>query len=235
MSAWRLLRPDSELPEVPAAPAPWQLTGDGWILLLDMPEADRRDPRHLPPELSDQRPGGPAVIMFVDYAASPAGPYRELLYMPGRFALADGRHAWSVTRIYVSTWESVVNGRRNWGIPKDRADFTRESAGGIEHLGVSVDGRTVAELELGARGPRLPMRAGLLPASLRRLVQYHAGRRFELAPGARGSMRLARAARLDSDPELFPALARARVRLALRAEDFTLEFPVAEVAPQTPR
>jgi hypothetical protein len=173
--------------------------------------------------------------MFVDYAESPAGPYRELLYIPGRFALADGRHAWSVTRIYVSTWESVVNGRRNWGIPKDRADFSRSCNDGTESLRVSVDGRRVAELELGARGPRLPTRAGLLPASLRRLVQYHSGRRFELAPGARGGVRLARARSLASDPEVFPALAGARVRLALKAERFTLEFPVAEVAPQTPR
>ncbi|MGD9386888.1 MAG: acetoacetate decarboxylase family protein [Gammaproteobacteria bacterium] len=235
MSAWRLLTPDRELPDVPAAPAPWRLTGDGWILLLELPAAARRDPSHLPPELRERPLGGPAIVMFVDYAESPAGPYRELLYIPGRFTLPDGRHAWSVTRIYVSTWESVVNGRRNWGIPKDRADFDREAAGGTEELRVSIDGRSVAALEMSARGPRLPTRAGLLPVSLRRLVQYHAGRRFELAPGARGGVRLARVARLDSDPKLFPALAGAKVRLALKAERFTLEFPVAEVAPQTPR
>ncbi|NGP53445.1 acetoacetate decarboxylase family protein [Thioalkalivibrio sp. XN8] len=235
MSEWRLLTPDSELPEVPAAPAPWRLTGDGWILLLELPEAARRDPRHLPPELRDCPLGGPAIVMFVDYAESPAGPYRELLYIPGRFTLPDGAHAWSVTRIYVSTWESVANGRRNWGIPKDRADFAREQAGRGERLRVAAEGRMVAELELGARGPRLPARAGLLPASLRRLVQFHAGRRFELAPGAHGGVRLARVERLASDPGLFPALADARVRLALKAERFTLEFPVATSAAQTPR
>ena len=235
MNEPRLLTPDSALPDVPAAPAPWRLTGDGWILLLQLPQAVQRDPRHLPPELRDCPLGGPAIVMFVDYAASPAGPYRELLYIPGRFTLADGRHAWSVTRIYVSTWESVVNGRRNWGIPKDRADFSRESADGLEQLRVSVDGHPVAELELRARGPRLPARAGLLPAALRRLVQYHAGRRFELSPGARGGVRLARATRLASDPELFPALTQARVRMALKAERFTLEFPLAASAPHTPR
>lgn len=235
MSDWRLLTPDSELPDAPAAPAPWRLAGDGWILLLELPQAVRHDPRHLPPALRDRPLGGPAIVMFVDYAASPAGPYRELLYIPGRFTLADGRHAWSVTRIYVSTWDSVVNGRRNWGIPKDRADFSRQQANGAEQLHASVDGRKVAELELKAHGPRLPARAGLLPAAMRRLVQYHAGSRFELAPGAHGGVRLARATRLASDPALFPALADARVRLALKAERFTLEFPVAAIAPQMPR
>lgn len=220
---------------MPAAPAPWQLTGDGWILLLDLPDAVRRDPRHLPPELAGCPLGGPAIVMFVDYAESPAGPYRELLYIPGRFTLPDGQHAWSVTRIYVSTWESVVNGRRNWGIPKDRADFDRGADGGMERVHVAVGSRRVAELELRARGPRLPARAGLLPASMRRLVQFHAGRRFELAPGAHGGVRFAQATRLASNPELFPALADARVRLALKAEGFTLEFPVAASAAQTPR
>ena len=235
MNDWRLLTPDSGLPAVPAAPAPWKLTGDGWILLLELPDVARRDPRHLPPALRDCPLGGPAILMFVDYAESPAGPYRELLYIPGRFTLPDGQHAWSVTRIYVSTWESVVNGRRNWGIPKDRADFSRTQADGAEHLEVRVEGRMVAELALGSRGPRLPVRAGLLPVALRRLVQHHAGRRFELAPGAEGRVRLARVQQLASDPALFPDLAAARVRLALRAERFTLEFPVAAIAAQTPR
>ena len=235
MSDWRLLTADTALPAVAAAPAPWRLAGDGWILLLELPEAVRHDPRHLPPELRDCPLGGPAIVMFVDYADSPAGPYRELLYIPGRFTLPEGGHAWSVTRIYVSTWESVVNGRRNWGIPKDRADFARAPAGGEERVEASVAGRRVAALSLAARGPRLPTHAGLLPAALRRLVQFHGGQRFDLAPGARGSVRLARVSAMHSDAELFPALERARVRLALKAERFALTFPVAEIVPQTPR
>lgn len=235
MNDWRLLTPDSGLPEVPAAPAPWKLAGDGWILLLELPEAVRRDPRHLPPALRDCPLGGPAIVMFVDYAESPAGPYRELLYIPGRFTLRDGRHAWSVTRIYVSTWDSVVNGRRNWGIPKDRADFSRNSHEGEETLAVSAAGQEIARLRLAARGPALPVSAGLLPAGMRRLVQFHGERRFELAPGGRGRARLARAVELGSDAALFPDLAAARVQLGLKVERFELVFPVAEVAPQTPR
>lgn len=235
MNDWRLLMPDTGLPEVPAAPAPWELAGDGWILLLELPQAVRHDPRHLPPELRDCPLGGPAIVMFVDYAESPAGPYRELLYIPGRFTLADGRHAWSVTRIYVSTWDSVVNGRRNWGIPKDRADFNRTEHDGEETLAVSAGEREIARLRLAGRGPALPVSAGLLPASMRRLVQFHGGRRFELAPGGHGRARLARAVELSSDPALFPDLAAARVQLGLKVERFKLTFPVAASAPQTPR
>jgi hypothetical protein len=228
MSDYRLLAADEALPEVARAPAPWTLRGDGWIVLLQLPEAIRRDPRHLPPELCDRRLSGPSVVMFVDYTESPAGPYRELLYIPGRFELNDGRRAWSVTRIYVSTWVSVVNGRLNWGIPKDLADFRREPLGRGERLSVTVDGQEAAMLELEPRGPTLPFHAALLPRSLRTLVQHHAGRSFELAPGARGRTALGRVQQLASDGTLFPDLSAARVLLALRASSFTLEFPVAD-------
>lgn len=222
-----LLTPDAALPEVPLAPAPWRLRGDGWILLLRLPEAVRRDPRHMPPALRARPVSGPSLVMFVDYAQSPAGPYRELLYIPGRFELPDGRRAWSVTRIYVSTWQSVVNGRLNWGIPKDRADFRREPDGAGERIIVAVEGRRVAELALCARGPAVPVHAGLLPASLRRLVQYHAGRCFALAPVSSGRAGLARAISLASDAALFPSLAGARVTLALHVPQFSLRFPAA--------
>ncbi|MFU8820664.1 MAG: hypothetical protein ACNA8G_03815 [Gammaproteobacteria bacterium] len=69
-----LLTPDAALPEVARAPAPWTLRGDGWILLLRLPDAARRDPGRLPPELRGRPVGGPSILMFVDYAESPAGP-----------------------------------------------------------------------------------------------------------------------------------------------------------------
>lgn len=232
MSGHRLLTPDAELPEAAAAPAPWRLEGDGWILLLRQPPEARRDPRHLPGALAECPLDGPAVLMFVDYARSPAGPYRELLYMPGRFTLPGEGKAWSVTRIYVSSWDSVVNGRRNWGIPKDLAEFHRSPSASGERIEVAAAGHRVATLELAAYGPALPVSASLLPAALRRLVQYHGGRRFEFTPGGAGRSRLGRALALDSDPELFPDLAAARVLACFQVPRFALDFPVATIEPQ---
>ncbi|MFU8820663.1 MAG: hypothetical protein ACNA8G_03810 [Gammaproteobacteria bacterium] len=136
-----------------------------------------------------------------------------------------------MTRIFVSSWESVANGRLNWGIPKDRADFHRQPAGRGEILRVEVDGKPVASFAFEARGPSLPVHGGLLPPAMRRLVQQHAGQRFEFTPLASGRARLARATALRSDAALFPELAGAHLTMALRVPRFSLTFPVADVSP----
>lgn len=227
MSGMPLLTPDAALPDVVRAPAPWTLRGDGWIMLLRLPEAARSDPRQLPPELRGRPLAGPSMLMFVDYAESPAGPYRELLYIPGRFRTAEGVRAWSVTRIFVSTWDSVVNGRLNWGIPKDLAQFTRTPTGRSERIDVAAGDRRIASLELEARGLALPVHAALLPRGLLRLVQYHGTQRFEFTPAARGRASLARVGNIAADPELLGEFSGARVSLALRIPEFRLHFPVA--------
>lgn len=54
-----------------------------------------------------------------------AGPYDELLYVPGYFNFKSeagkDNFALSVTRIYVSAPASVKNGRANWGVPSELA------------------------------------------------------------------------------------------------------------------
>lgn len=56
---------------------------------------------------------------------SGVGPYRELLFIPGAFHI-NGRYTFSIPKIYVSTETSVNSGIKNWGIPKEVADFTVE-------------------------------------------------------------------------------------------------------------
>lgn len=86
MSGMPPLTPDAALPDVVRAPAPWTLRGDGWIMLLRLPEAARSDPRQLPPELRGRPLAGPSMLMFVDYAESPAARGRASLARVGSIA-----------------------------------------------------------------------------------------------------------------------------------------------------
>ena len=225
-----MLIPHADLPVVPLAPAPWSLTGRGTILLVKLPPDVLDDPAFIPAELRGvKRHGGFAMVMFVDYEDSAVGPYRELLYIPGKFDFPNGRH-YSITRIYVSTMESVVNGRINWGIPKDRCDFDyRYGEDGRDVFDVSHEGGRFAHLELQARGPKLPFTTAILPDVLLTLSQFYGGRQFTYIPSARGQVQFARVTDWQFDGTLFPDLARGTPLACVRTPRFRMGFPVSSV------
>jgi hypothetical protein len=170
--------------------------------------------------------------MFVDYLESGCGPYRELLFIPGAFPFGDGRSHLSISRILVSTWDSVVNGRNNWGIPKDRADFEVRQEGREEIVRVTSDGRELCELRMAQLrfAPPFPVHGGIVPAALRTLAQRFRGNTCYYAPTARGRVRPGRLVSWRFDPALFPDLSGAAVVATLKVESFRMTFPVARVA-----
>jgi hypothetical protein len=226
-----MLQTDASLPEVPLRPAPWELRGSGWIVLLRLPPGSPAREEFLPAELAGRGRHPFSTLMFVDYAESGCGPYRELLFVPGVFPFPDGRRYPTVGRILVSTWDSVVNGRNNWGIPKDRADFAVEQVGGTTRVQVTSEGRELAELhfERSRWAPTLPVAAGWLPAGWRSLAQWFRGRAYYYAPGASGRVRPGRLAAWRFGPGLFPDLAGARVLLVQEVVSFRMTFPVATI------
>lgn len=227
-----MLQPDDSLPTVPLKPAPWSLQGQGWVVALKLPAGHPAQSAFLPPEFAGQCRGSHALLMFVDYAQSDCGPYHELLLIPGSFPFRDGRRHLSISRILVSTWDSVVNGRRNWGIPKDRADFDVRYGvdGGREDHIVLRDGeRVMADLRFHSWPLSLPVFGGIVPERLRTLAQRHAGADYFYAPSSRGWIRPGKVVSWKFDPELFPDLAGARVVAALKIPSFHMTFPVARV------
>jgi hypothetical protein len=230
-----MLQPDASLPAVPLCPAPWQLRGSAWIVALKLPPGAAARDAFLPPGLAGRGRGLASYLMFVDYVESGCGPYRELLFIPGVFPFGDGRRHLTISRILVSTWDSVVNGRNNWGIPKDRADFEFEpglDGGREDRIRVVSEGREVCELRLATLrfAPPLPVRGGLLPARLRTLAQSFRGRTYYYAPSAGGRIRPGRLLSWRFDAALFPDLAAAPVLAAFKVESFRMTFPVADVA-----
>jgi hypothetical protein len=226
-----LLTEDADLPTVPLAPAPWSLTGTGYILLMKLPAAVLDDPRHTPTSLRGQRRGGLSMVMLVDYENSAVGPYRELLYIPGKFAFGTKVYQ-SITRIYVSSMESVVNGRINWGIPKDRCDFDYQyGADGHDRLEASLNGRPFARFAFKAGGWRLPFSTAIVPNALLTLAQRHGGRQFVYVPSASGRVQFAKVTDWSFDAALFPDLAQGKVLACVKVPRFAMGFPVSAVQP----
>lgn len=212
------------------APAPWDLAGQGYLFALWMPQDVLDHGSFIAAQTPRAGRGRMAFAMFVDYAGSDVGPYHELLYIPGKLSFG-GDARLSITRIFVSSQASVVNGRLNWGIPKDRCDF--DLAYGLrDRIALhGEEGRGFADMELEAFGPRLPAPMQWMPRSWRTLSQVRDGKRYTYVPEASGRFRFARVRHWRFDPAVFPDLARGRVLAAMKITDFRMRFPVAAVEP----
>jgi hypothetical protein len=225
-------QPDATLPDVSRVSPPWVLHGNAWIVVMRWPHATAARLDFVPDILRDTLAGPLSLLMLVDYTQAPCGPYRELLFVPGllRFP-ADNRLRLSISRIVVSTWESVVNGRANWGIPKDRADF--RIADRATTRAVVCDGaHEICALEFErARGPSVPINTRWLPQRWLTLAQHRAGHTYYYTPYARGSIRKSRLVAWRFDPGLFPDLRPAQVLATLRIDRFEMRFPAARVVP----
>ncbi len=221
------------MPVVANAPAPWQLQGRGYIAMLRFPEGSDAQDAFLPPSLAGRRARSRfGWMMFVDYQTSDVGPYHELLFIPGSFPFADGQRHLSISRIFVSTLDSVVNGQRNWGIPKDVAQFdVRYREGGLDRVRVSRDGKVFADLAFSSLPIWLPFSTALVPRSLRTLGQHHDGQTFIYTPSAGGWIKPARLRHARFDAQVFPDLAQARPVLAVQVPRFHMTFPVSHVIP----
>lgn len=213
------------------APAPWWLKGRGYIAALRFADDSTEQDRFLPTTLLGKRkPSRIAWLMFVDYAHSDVGPYHELLFIPGSFPFADGKNHLSISRIFVSSMASVVNGQRNWGIPKDLAEFeVRYGDKGLDTVRVSKDGEFMAELRFKSYPLWLPFLGALVPRALRTLGQHRDGKTFVYSPSASGIVQPARLIEARSNPRLFPDLSKARPLFTVAIRRFWMRFPLSRI------
>ncbi len=210
-------------------PPPWTLTGRGLVFITHFPESFVRAHGFLQPYQQTAYQGWIGTVILADYQTSTVGPYQELLFIPGLFRFGQTT-AFSISKIYVSTQESVTSGRANWGIPKERADFRFESdSSGQQHISVSKSGKPVFSVRTKAWGPRVPITTRLLPGF--RVVQEswpptEAGHLLLTAPVASGLARLTSLTDLTVDAAQFPDLRPIKPLLTLTIDDLKMTFPI---------
>lgn len=212
---------------VPLCPAPWRLSGTGYILLCKFPPEFVRAHGGLSAELQHAFKGGLGTVMVVDYAQSDAGPYQELLFIPGRFSLA-GQGCFHVPRIYVSSQASIVNGRRNWAIPKEQADIQFTHAGRHESVTFSRNGIHGGQLRVKTLPLKLPVTTALLPAGLRTLIQPSPEGLLKTVISAYGLAQAVKVEEICFAADFFPPVEKQHILLAVKVPVFHMAFPVAE-------
>lgn len=213
------------------APPPWHLHGRGYIVLMHFRQAFAARCAEKLPGLAGNACGGVGAVMVVDYDGSGVGPYRELLLVPGRFRIG-GRKRYAVTDIVVSSRNSVVNGRANWGLPKELAQFRlRTVEDGSEHVDVTGDRGSLAQLAFRSRRLPFPATTAFALPAWHSLVQPWRGRLYRTVVHASGWLRPARLEHAVVDDALFPDFTGQRQLLCLRVTRFRMTFPPAATVP----
>lgn len=200
------------------APAPWQLRGKGYICLLNRPKSDNKQQSNY------------SLMIFMDYSQSPVGPYYELLFIPGSFVFEDGHDHLSISQIFVSSMDSVINGRRNWGIPKQLAEFdVNYDDQGVDRVKVSRQGRVFAELSFRSGFLPIPFSTALLPKSWVTLAQKDKGLTFLYRPKASGLIRRAQLIAAEINSAEFPLVQLDQIKITLKITHLNMHFPVANI------
>lgn len=212
--------------EVPLFPAPWNLRGRGYIVLYRFTADEIAQDPFLSDQFKTSFAGGFGSLMVVDYWSSNAGPYQELLFIPGKFRFGN-RNLQHISRIFVSTMESVVNGRRNWAIPKKQADFQFIPIGrNEEDVLVSNKGAQFFKARFSVYGMPFPVNTMLFPYSL---VQLEGKSAYHTRFTGKGWGRLASVKELKVDADQFPALAEKKPIAAIGVNPFAITFPPAVI------
>ncbi|MDQ4142091.1 MAG: acetoacetate decarboxylase family protein [Bacteroidota bacterium] len=209
------------------APAPWTLTGDGLVFLYAIPKTVNQQFGFLEEYQKQTYWGWVGAVMLMNYSNSPVGPYQELLFIPGVLKV-NGKFTFTVSKIYVSTLASAWNGRENWGIPKELADFSLQmNEDGTLAYEVKKEGKIFFTACAKPFGMRLPVTTKLFPWA--RIVQQLRNQFLLTKIKATGHAQFASTRTIHAVTNFFPPVQQLKQLATVYLNDFWLVFPVPEV------
>jgi hypothetical protein len=201
------------------SPAPWELHGEGIILVYKFPKEWVENHGQLPNYLKGKFKGGLGYVMLVNYEKSPVGPYHELLIIPGKFRKSRKQ---AITKIYVDSEASTQNGRANWGIPKETLPFVWEKNGEEDLIRIKDGNKIVFACDVKAWGIPFPTSTSFLPINLEQTWnKIH----FLTQPTGSGRAKLAKIKNLKVDPDYFPDISKLKPLFAVKIKPFHITFP----------
>lgn len=205
--------------------APWRLTGEGYVMLFKFPREYLIDNGFLNGIAPEKFIGGLSCIIFANYFSSPVGPYQELLFLPGK-VICGHKKGYTITKAYVSSEASQINGRQNWAIPKETATFNVEKVNQEnEHIRVSRDQRLVLDVSIKASGLSWPLHSGFLPSTI---IQFSENYCYQTHLKGEGLGQLAQNLKVDVNPDFFPHFAFYKHVLIMRIKKFKLRLPITK-------
>ena len=205
------------------APAPWTLKGNGYIFIYHFPKEFVEKFGFLADYQRLSFKGDfVGTVMLVDYETSAVGPYQELLFVPGRMTF-NKKKLFSISKIYVSSDDSVWNGNENWGIPKELADFKITKPNEKEAIiEVMIEGKTFLKTHLRSGSFSFPITTKFFPL---KLAQKRRNDLLITNSPAKGKASFAKMLEIEVDSAFFPDISQLKLLSILAVRDFEMTFP----------
>ncbi|MEQ1624991.1 MAG: acetoacetate decarboxylase family protein [Sediminibacterium sp.] len=204
------------------SPAPWQLKGEGYLMLYRFKNGFLKKEGCISEELKPFLWMNIGMVMLVNYQSSPVGPYGELLFIPGMFHY-KGKYYWHISKIYVSSLDSVMNGRENWGIPKELAQFEFNNLDQAIHSAkVITNGEMVFDCHFKDKLLGFPLSTSILPFQF---IQPLNAKEYVTHPNGSGKAFFSKPIELETGQGLFPSIGTQTRLACLHIPNFSLAFP----------
>lgn len=205
------------------APPPWKLNGNGYIFIYHFPKSFVEKFGFLADYQRDSFDGDfVGTVMLVDYETSAVGPYHELLFVPGRMKF-DKKMFFSISKIYVSSQDSVENGIANWGIPKELADFKITKPTEKETIvEVIIEGKTFFKVHLCNGSFSFPITTKFFPLKLAQKLNNDL---LITNSPAKGKASFAKMLDIEVNSKFFPPISQLKPFTILAVKNFEMIFP----------
>lgn len=208
--------------------APWNFTGNGYIMLFKFPKPFILEHGFLAERFREGFYGNVGAIVFADYSSSNVGPYQELFFVPGKLRYQHHKF-YTISQNFVSDENGLDTSLMDWGILKERASFQFTHNGkNLDTLKVTQKGVPVIDITIKYSPSKLALPLSTFYHPLP-MIQYHDGNTFRFTLHGKGSGRFAEIMKVDVNPELFPNFAFFKHVAIIRVSNFHLKLPLAKV------
>lgn len=215
-------------------PPPWNLNGEGFIIPFLGSKSDLIQKGFIAEEDKESFRGGLGACMLVNYSSSNVGPYFELLFIPGDFEYSSPTNKRNlfkkITKIFVSSEDSIREGIRNWAIPKEYANFTWTKKKKSTNIIVrSKEKNLILDAEFTKKFISFPVSTKLYPVSL--LQKSENSKQFiNTEFQGSGMAKFASLNKWEVDEKYFVNLsAISRIKFNLSIDKFNIIFPLPRV------
>ena len=204
----------------------YEFKGNGYVLFYRFDEEFIRLETFLPESLKNNYCRGVGAVLYLNYTQSEIGPYKELLFIPGKFCYR-GKKNHFISKAYTSTEEAAKFGRDNWFIPKEKATFSKETMeNNMENISTYIENEEIASFEI--KKGKIRFKLGTSKYLSFSLMQLKGDEPIKLNYSGTVTANFAKLTSIKIRPAFFPNIVKFTPLAVFKMKNFTLRLPKAE-------